>query len=261
MQRRFTDMTGRELILQGIPRRIVSVVPSQTELLADLGLEQEVAGITRFCIHPEQWFRSKQRVGGTKQLHLDKITAIAPDLILANKEENTKTEIEALAQQFPVWISDISTLEGALHMICEVAHITGKEPAGEQLNEIIRAGFNTLNNRKTKPLKVAYFIWRRPWMTVGRDTFIHDMLQRCGWQNVYEQRTRYPETTLEELRSLEPDLVLLSSEPYPFKEQHIREINTVLPQADIRLADGEMFSWYGSRLQWAPAYFSGLQTC
>jgi ABC-type Fe3+-hydroxamate transport system substrate-binding protein len=258
MSLQYTDMTGRRISLEAPPLRIVSVVPSQTELLYDLGLEEEVVGITRFCIHPREWFRNKQRIGGTKQLHLDKIAALQPDLILANKEENTKSEIEALAAQFPVWISDIGNLEEALQMIREVADITGKSEAGKVLANRISSGFAALIPPVQQQKKVAYFIWRNPWMTVGRDTFIHDMLGRCGWTNVYEDLSRYPATTLEELAARKPDLVLLSSEPYPFKEQHIAELRELLPDAAIQLADGEMFSWYGSRLTKAPAYFREL---
>lgn len=258
MERRYTDMTGREIGLKRVPQRIVSVVPSQTELLYDLGLEQEVAGITRFCIHPEQWFRSKQRIGGTKQLHLDKIEALQPDLILANKEENTREQIEALAAQFPVWTSDISNLEQALQMIREVGLITGKQQESLSIAKEVSKGFSGLLPPTRQSKRVAYFIWKSPWMTVGSDTFIHDMLGRCGWTNVYGQQTRYPVTSLEELQTLSPELILLSSEPYPFKEQHIAEIRAILPRALVQLVDGEMFSWYGSRLRMAPAYFREL---
>jgi ABC-type Fe3+-hydroxamate transport system substrate-binding protein len=256
MALRCIDMTGREINLGSSPRRIVSVVPSQTELLYDLGLDQEVCGITRFCIHPQEWFRDKQRVGGTKQLHLDKIIALKPELIIANKEENTREQITALAELFPVWISDISNLDQALYMITELGHITGRQDKAHALRHGISAGFQELQAFPAR--SCAYLIWRDPWMTVGNDTFIHDMLNRCNLTNVYADCTRYPATGIDELQRRNPELVLLSSEPYPFKEQHIAEVRAVLPAADIRLVDGELFSWYGSRLRHTPAYFRQL---
>lgn len=254
----FTDMMQRRVELTFPPKRIVSVVPSQTELLHELGLEEEVIGITKFCVHPQQWFRHKTRVGGTKKLHLEQILALKPDLVLANKEENTREEIEALSQQVPVWISDIHTVEEGLDMIGQVGALVGREEAAQRLSTGIRNSFSKLN-KVQQSATVAYFIWRNPWMSVGRDTFIHDMLCKGGWRNVYATQTRYPETSLEELESLRPDIVFLSSEPYPFAAKHIGEIQARLPHAKILLVDGELFSWYGSRMQYAADYLQELR--
>jgi ABC-type Fe3+-hydroxamate transport system substrate-binding protein len=255
--RLFADMMGREVEIRFPPQRIVSLVPSQTELLADLGLNDEVAGITKFCVHPESWFRSKTRVGGTKQLHIDKIRELQPDLIIANKEENTQEQIEQLAAEFPVWISDIQNIPQALQMIQVVGQLTGTDAKAGELVENIVAGFNKLA-KATAPKRVAYFIWRDPWMSVGRDTFISNMITTMGWTNVLAGETRYPEVSAEDLRDLNPELVLLSSEPFPFKEKHIAEVKAVLPNAEVLLVDGEMFSWYGSRLVKAVDYLQSL---
>jgi ABC-type Fe3+-hydroxamate transport system substrate-binding protein len=236
---------------------MVSVVPSQTELLYDLGLEEEVVGITKFCVHPESWFRSKTRIGGTKQLHIDKIRELRPDLIIANKEENTQEQIEELAAEFPVWISDIQTIEQGLEMIAQVGELCDKRDAAQQIIIDIQQGFSQLQKARTAK-RVAYFIWYRPWMSVGRDTFISDMIERVGWKNVFADRTRYPEISLEELAAAKPEIVLLSSEPFPFKEKHIAEIKAVLPDAEVLLVDGEMFSWYGSRMREAAGYMIHL---
>lgn len=255
--RLFTDQTGREIEVRDNPQRIVSVVPSQTELLADLGLNDEVAGITKFCVHPEAWFRSKTRVGGTKQLNIDKIRELKPDLIIANKEENEKEQIEELAKEFPVWISDIQTIPQALQMIQVIGQLVNRT---QQANEMVEQMVQSFNNmqRAAQPKRVAYFIWYKPWMSVGSDTFISNMIQTIGWQNVLADKTRYPEMTLEELVAYNPELVLLSSEPYPFKEKHIAEIKEVLPHAEVKLVDGEMFSWYGSRMLKAVEYMQEL---
>lgn len=256
-QRTVIDQMGREVTFNYYPERIVSVVPSQTELLYDLGLDAEIVGITKFCVHPEEWFRNKTRVGGTKKLNIDKIRELQPDLIIANKEENTKEDIELLEKEFPVWLSDINNLSGALNMIQALGQVTGQEGKSNQLVDDIIQGFQQLHKANT-PKRVAYFIWRNPWMSVGHDTFIHSMIQTMGWHNVLADKTRYPEITLEELRAYNPELVLLSSEPYPFKDVHIAEIKEALPNAEVMLVDGEMFSWYGSRMKKAAGYLQGL---
>lgn len=250
-------MTGRRVEIKYPPRRIVSLVPSQTELLYDLGLEEEVVGITKFCVHPEVWFRNKKRVGGTKQLHLDIIRELHPDLIIANKEENEKEQIEALASEFPVWISDIKNIPGALQMMQVVGLLTDREHKANTIVDDIVARFTKLQEAAVKK-RVAYFIWYKPWMSVGRDTFISNMITTIGWENVLQDFERYPEINLEALKAYSPDTILLSSEPYPFKEKHIAEIKAVLPDAEVLLVDGEMFSWYGSRMLKAVSYFSNL---
>lgn len=253
---RVVDMLGREILVPHQPRRIVSLVPSQTELLADLGLEEEVVGITKFCVHPERWFRSKARIGGTKTVSIEKVAALKPDLIIANKEENVQEQVEELEGIAPVWVSDIHSLGDALEMIRQVAAICGKAQEGLTIAGAIESGFASLASVTRG--KVAYCIWRGPWMWAGGDTFIHDLLQRCGLKNVLVGIPRYPEMELAALKGLSPKIVLLSSEPYPFKEKHIAEVQEVLPDTKVVLADGEMFSWYGSRLLQSVAYLADL---
>jgi ABC-type Fe3+-hydroxamate transport system substrate-binding protein len=250
------DKLGREMLLPHQPRRIVSLVPSQTELLADLGLEEEVVGITKFCVHPERWFRSKARVGGTKTVSIEKVAALKPDLIIANKEENVQGQIEALEDVAPVWVSDIHSLEDALKMIRQVGGICGKAQESLSIAEKIETGFASLAFGSGG--KVAYCIWREPWMWAGNDTFIHEMLAMSGWENALAHVPRYPELSLEALAEQAPDYVFLSSEPYPFKEKHVAEIHAVLPNVKVMLVDGELFSWYGSRLLNTPGYISRL---
>lgn len=257
MQRTFTDMMGREITIPFPPKRIISVVPSQTELLYDLGLGDAVVGITKFCVHPEEWFRNKTRVGGTKSLDVEKIKELNPDLIIANKEENTQEEIEALAKDFPVWVSDIHNIPQALQMIQVVGQLTGRENETNKLVDDIVWGFKNIK-RAPQPKRVAYYIWKDPWMSIGGDTFISNMIQTIGWENVLKERERYPEVSLHALKAYQPEAVLLSSEPYPFKEKHIAEIKDILPDAEVLLVDGEMFSWYGSRMKKAVDYMNKL---
>ena len=253
-----TDQLGSRVEIPFPPVRIVSTVPSQTELLHHLGLKQAVVGITKFCIHPDEWFKTKQRVGGTKQLHLDKIHELHPDLILANKEENDVAQIHALNEKFPVWTSDIRNIEDSLAMIQSVGEITNKIPESLKLIAEIKSTRSTDNPLKER--SAAYFIWNDPLMSVNRDTFIHDMMNQAGLKNVYADRndSRYPIVSEKELIDSNPEIVLLSSEPFPFNKEHGQYFERILPHAKVLLADGEMFSWYGSRMLKSFDYFESL---
>ncbi|WP_316844552.1 helical backbone metal receptor [Pedobacter psychrodurus] len=261
MQKSFTDQMGREITINFPPKRIISIVPSQTELLFDLGLDREIIGLTKFCIHPIEKFAERTKVGGTKKLNIDLIKDLKPDLIIGNKEENTQSDIEELSEYFPVWMSDIFTLDDAMKTIGEIGALVNREPEASYLNHLISAGFNDL---KTLALqhridkKIAYLIWRKPYMAAGKNTFIDDIMLTNGMTNMIKQE-RYPTITLDELKTLNCELILLSSEPYPFGEKHIEEIQAVIPNAKIMLVDGEMFSWYGSRLVKAVQYFFEFQ--
>ena len=253
-----TDALGRRLRVDAPPKRIVSLVPSQTELLADLGLSDRVVGITRFCVHPEGWRNEKTVVGGTKQLSDDAIEALAPDLVLANKEENTPAMVEALDAIAPVYVSDVATLPDALGMIRSVGRLTGTTPRADALASEIDAAFAALP--AAPPLRVAYLIWRAPYMSVGGDTFIHAMLRRAGFVNAFADQQRYPEVTLQDLGALNLDAVLLASEPFPFdRPRFADEVREALPHTQVQVVDGELFSWYGSRLLQAPSYFTSLR--
>ena len=240
------------------PKRIISLVPSQTELLYDLGLGDSVAGITKFCVHPAEWFGSKPRVGGTKTVDIDKVKQLQPDLIIANKEENVKEQIEALATICPVYVSDVNNLEEACQMIDQVGMLTERENGAAIISKNISAKFSRLQQFPKSNISCAYLIWRKPYMAAGGDTFINNMLQRCGLQNVLANQSRYPSVSTEDLQKWDCQLLLLSSEPYPFQQKHMDELQSQLPQTKIILVDGEMFSWYGSRLLKAPDYFAKL---
>jgi ABC-type Fe3+-hydroxamate transport system substrate-binding protein len=243
--------------LNYLPKRIISLVPSQTELLFDLGLNAEIVGITKFCVHPQHWFKTKERVGGTKTVNTNSIKQLKPDLIIANKEENIKEQIEELAKDYPVWLTDVNKLSDTLQMIADIGVLTGRTEAATTLNEGVNNAFNKISKLKN-PVKTAYLIWRNPYMTVGGDTFIHDMLQHCGFENIFSDETRYPEVSITQLQTAGCQLLLLSSEPYPFKQEHIDELRSQLAGTKIILADGEYFSWYGSRSLKSPTYFTQL---
>ena len=257
--------------LTHLPKRIVSLVPSQTELLYDLGLETETVGITKFCIHPQSWFRSKTRVGGTKTVNRTIIDQLDPDLIIANIEENVKEQVEALATDYPVWLTDVNNLTDALQMISDIGILTGKQDAAISLAASIKDSFfeleklqttnhklSAVKSRRNSGLKTGYLIWKDPYMAAGNNTFINDMLQHCGLENAFADLYRYPEISVSELLTAGCQLLLLSSEPYPFQQKHIDELAAHLPNIKIMLVDGELFSWYGSRLLKSPDYFREL---
>jgi ABC-type Fe3+-hydroxamate transport system substrate-binding protein len=237
------------------PKRIISLVPSQTELLYYLGIEPIAQTI--FCIHPTPFFKKATKIGGTKKLQLDKIKAFKPDLIIGNKEENEKDQIEDLASHFPVWLSDIYTLTDSFEMIKEIGQITGKQSEALQLARTLAEGFDTLKNT-VKFERCVYLIWREPYMAAGSGTFIDSVLQHLGYTNALSAQNRYPKLTQDELIALQPDVVLLSSEPYPFASKHMEELQLLLPNAKIQLVNGELFSWYGPRLLKTIAHFSSL---
>ncbi|WP_345074905.1 helical backbone metal receptor [Hymenobacter fastidiosus] len=252
-----TDQMGRRVAVPYPPRRIVSLVPSQTELLFDLGLGDRVVGVTKFCIHPAAAREKAAVIGGTKNFDFAKIDALRPDLILGNKEENYREGIEQLAVKYPVWLSDIATLDDALRMIRQVGMVAGTPERARQMADDIAASFAELPVT-APPHTAAYFIWRKPYMVAAAGTFIDELLQRAGFANAFAGQARYPEVTAEQLAAAAPATIFLSSEPYPFGARHLAEFQASCPNASVQIVDGELFSWYGSRLQYSAAYLKSL---
>lgn len=253
----YRDQTNREIEILPKPKRIISLVPSQTELLDYLGLGDFVVGITAYCVHPKSWLKKKQVIGGTKNLNLDLIRSLDPDLVIGNKEENVKDQIDELAKDYPVWLSDVNDLTSALRMIDAIGEITDSRLVTQKLSEGIQSSFERLG--KLKNIQTAYFMWHEPLMVAGNPTFINAMMEAIGLQNVFSKYERYPEIPLEQLQEADPELILLSSEPYSFKAKHLHEIAKVCPKALVKIVDGEMFSWYGSRMLKSLNYFKLLR--
>lgn len=249
------DQMNRTIRLEETPKRIVSLVPSQTELLFDLGCGNTVVGITKFCIHPASWFRTKTRVGGTKNVDFEKLEKLHPDLIIANKEENSQADIERLIELYPVYISDIFNPKDALQMILDIGILVARESQAKALVKKINSDFENLPNFGGK---VLYFIWANPFMVAGDNTFIGSIINKLGLENcISDSNVRYKELTIEEIKSLNPDHIFLSSEPFPFNENHKIQLSEVC-KGRISFVDGEMFSWYGSRMLKMKPYFEEL---
>ncbi len=257
----FIDQLNREVFIPFPPKRIISLVPSQTELLFDLGLDEEIVGITKFCVHPSSKVMGITKIGGTKNVKLKRVRDLKPDLIIANKEENDKSQIKTLEKEFPIWISDVYDLSSAIEMIERLGEVLDKAAASNSLITTLKIRFKEIDSAtfQSQKLSTAYFIWRKPYMVAGAGTFIDKMLERAGFQNIFKSLNRYPEISLNALKEMQPELILLPSEPFPFKSKHMLEFQNICPSSVIKLVDGELFSWYGSRLLRAPAYFSNLR--
>ncbi len=253
-----TDDLGREVKIPFPPKRIISTVPSTTEFLFDLGLGDRVISKTKFCKYPADKIAKLPNIGGTKDLYIDKIRLLDPDLILANEEENTKKQIEELVKEFPVYVCKVRNYDDALQNILNTGKIVGAEPKSFEIANKIHASFAQLPFNPNSQT-VLYLVWKDPYMAVGRDTFINSMIEKCGFRNAIKDiKSRYPKLDAEEIRNLNPDLIFLSSEPFPFNQKHIQEIQDLFPNTKIELVDGEMFSWFESHMIKAGQYFKNL---
>ena len=260
-QKTLIDQIGTTHTFETSPSRIISLVPSQTELLYDLGLEDKIIGITKFCVHPYHFKSTKKSVGGTKKVHFEKIRLLQPDIIICNKEENTLEMVEQLRKICPVWVTNIATIEDNFQMITDFGQLFNCRTESQKWNDKLAFALTDFKNYiKDKEIKkVVYFIWKKPFMVAGSDNFINELLKLNHFENIYQNKGRYPEIELKKMRlEGDPDLVFLSSEPYPFAEEDAFEIGRHTHHAKTVFVDGEMFSWYGSRLLKAFDYFKKM---
>lgn len=255
------DQMNAEIELKSLPKRIICLVPSITELLIDLGLESSIVGITKFCVHPDSLIKNKTIVGGTKNIKTTLIKNLQPDIILCNKEENTKEIVEGCRLIATTHVSEIYTIADTLQLIHQYGHIFSCEKKATEIIKSIQKKNNDFLEfiKDYKERKVAYFIWKEPWMVVANNTFIDYLLGINNFKNVFKNKERYPEINLDKLsRVANLDCIFLSSEPYPFKDKHILELKYKFTNVAIILVDGELFSWYGTRLLVAFDYFKKL---
>ena len=248
-----TDWAGREHARAGPEPRIVSLVPSITELLFDLGLGPFVAGRTTFCVHPREAVDSVPRVGGTKTVRLDRLRDLAPTHVIVNVDENRKEDVEAIESFAPhVIVTHPLAPADNPGLYRLLGSVFGTEEAAGRLAAAFAGERAALNEAAARlpPRRVLYLIWKEPWMTVSRDTYISRTLALVNWETAaHDPGVRYPEVALDEALFAGVDLVLLSSEPYPFKPEHAALVEAAPGGADmpIALIDAEMVSWYGSR--------------
>ena len=255
----YFDQLGRKIQLDSTPEKIISLVPSITELLFDLGLEEKILGRTKFCIHPEEKVKKIPAIGGVMGLQYHKIEEIQPDIIFASKEENAKKEILDIDKQFPVWVSDVHNLTEAIGMIHSIGEICDKKDKAKELTQKTETAFEELSDIPEGVIRGVYLIWKNPFYTINSNTFIHDMLRRCGVENLFAGKEKeYPIVKEKEIKDMNPDYIFLPSEPYNFKDSDVEKISKKFPNSEIRRVDGEFFSWYGSHLINAPSYFKQI---
>ena len=255
----FNDQIGREITIDKKPESIVSLVPSITELLYDLGLENELKGRTKFCIHPKGKVNKVQAIGGVMGLDYHKIQQIDPDIIFASREENGMNEINEISKQYPVWVSNVNNLADAQEMIRSIGDVCQVPDKAEEITTNINAEFEKLSEIPDGVIKGVYLVWKNPLYTINKNTFIHDMLRRTGIENLFaDKEDSYPKIEEKEIQEKKPDYIFLPSEPYNFTEKEAKEFRKKFPNSEIRRVDGEYFSWYGSHLLKAPSYFKQI---
>lgn len=241
--RKMTDHVGRTIEIAISPKRIISLCPAITTTLFSIGLDKEIIGRTRYCLFPENKVEQLEVVGGTKDINLEKIRTLNPDLIIAEKEENTEEIVLQLEKEFPVYVFEVQSIEDNDRMIQDLGQLTNKETASARLREQILQALGSLPNLQGK--KVAYMIWQNPFMVVGDDTYINALLGAMNLVNPFTAvEGRYPVVTLEDLQQMDLDYLLLATEPFRFKERHVEKMASLLTTVQVSLIDGEMF-WYG----------------
>ena len=257
MSQLLTDHIGRQVTIPTTPKRIISICPAITETLFALGLQDEIIGRTKYCIFPEGIVESVETVGGTKEVKEEKIRALQPDLILAEKEENTLEIVHALEKIAPVFVLEVQSIQDAYRFTKTLGALTNKKSEAAQLMDACKAVFPS---SREQVKNAAYVIWRKPYMVVGKSTYINDVLHTLGFHNPFvKEGSRYPAVTKEGLADANLDVLFLASEPFPYKEKHIEEFQAFLPNTKIVLVEGEMF-WYGSRMEIAGSYLERLAT-
>lgn len=253
----FHDATGAAVVLPAPPRRIVSLIPSITEILFALGAGPSVAGCTVYCTEPPEGVATKTRVGGEKNPKLEVIRALGADLVVANIEENLREHVETLRRWgIPVYVTYPRTVAAGIRLVGDLGALVGLPEQGTQMAAVLESALDGVRSARVgKPAsRVFYPIWRQPWMTVNRDTYAHDMLALCGGDNVFGQSvTRYPEVTLEDVARAEPGVILLPDEPYRFRRAHLADFDAhpdipAVRDRRIHLVDGKLATWYGPRI-------------
>jgi ABC-type Fe3+-hydroxamate transport system substrate-binding protein len=261
------DASGVAVELPRSPRRIVSLVPSITETLCALGLAEALVAVTVYCVEPREIVGGKTRIGGEKNPDLEKIRSLQPDLVIANVEENVREHIDHLrAWSIPVWVTYPRTVADGIQVIADLGELTGAAArAAELVGEIapLYERVRAAGVRRSGP-SVFYPIWRGPYMTINRDTYIHDMLLTCGARNVFaDAPERYPAVTLEEVATRRPEVILLPDEPFRFRRAHLADFAALrdvpaVRDGRIHLVDGKPFSWHGPRIAEALRTLPGL---
>jgi ABC-type Fe3+-hydroxamate transport system substrate-binding protein len=252
--KKVTDHLNRTVEYSYPPKRIISIVPGITDILYSLQLENEIVGRTRYCVYPKDKVEQAKMIGGTKKVKPEQIKELKPDLIIAEKEENTKEIVEMLEKEFPVYVCEMQTLQDTFKIIEDLGEVTDRQSEADKLQTKIKTAFDSLPAKKGE--RFAYVIWQNPYMVVGSDTYITSLLEKMGFVNAFaDYDGRYPAVTEDDFRKADLDYIFLATEPFPFQEKHIKEFSELFPDIHVMSLDGEMF-WYGPRMTEAAEYFN-----
>lgn len=254
-----TDARNKKIVFSEPPKRVVSLIPSITEALFDLGAGEAIAGVSNYCIHPAEGVKNKIKVGGQKNPDMGKIKAIHPDLIILNMEENKPEHIKFLSQHYTTWVTYPRLFRDAENLLMQLGKVFDAESRASVYADKIRISSKQLSSIRRRKIKTMYLIWRNPWMSINRDTFIHNVLELHHMENVYAKRDkRYFEVTAQDIEDADPDIIILPDEPYHFREKHKSEFShlsvSAVKNSRIFLADGTYFCWYGTRTARASQY-------
>lgn len=240
-----TDHLGRSVQVPKKPTRIISICPAITSTIFEFGAGETVVGRTEYCIFPKDKVEQVSIVGGTKQVDFERIRELNPDLIVAEKEENTKVIVNTLAKEFPVFVFEVQSIEQNERFIRDVGELVDKQEEAADMLEKVQTPFAKLPKLAGK--KAAYMIWQEPYMVVGHHTFINSVLAAMELKNPFiDQKSRYPIIQFDQLKAANLDYLLLASEPFHFTEEHRDAFQAQLPNTKVLNVDGEMF-WYGSQ--------------
>lgn len=263
----FTDGLYREIEISAAPKKIVSLVPSITETLYTFGVDRRLVAVTNFCVEPPEALQTKARVGGTKTLDVDGIKALEPDLVIANAEENREEDIRQLVRGgLTVFVTFPRTVAAAVNMMRQIAEFTDSTSKARDILDEAEETLNEIRNESRNHPRPRVFcpIWRRPWMTIGADTYMHDFISVCGGRNIFADRhDRYPRVELDEMARRMPEVVLLPDEPYHFMEKHKADFATrayvpAVRDQRIHVVEGKTLCWYGPRIAKGLRYINGL---
>lgn len=252
-----TDALGERFDLEAPARRIVSLIPSITEILFSLGAGDQVVGVTKFCTQPADGIARKAKVGGPKNPRRDAILGLMPDLVVANVEENHRTDVEAMrAAGVPVFVTYPRTVRDGIQLIRNLGALVGKLSSAEAIAASCEEALAEIEQPNVRRERVRVFcpIWRRPYMTINADTYMDSMLWTCGGENIFRDRPeRYPTVDLAEMAALRPDMMLLPDEPFPFGRKHLEDFRGLADVPAVRaghlhFVDGKILSWYGPRI-------------
>lgn len=259
----FFDDLGNELTFEKTPKRIISLVPSLTETLYDLNLEENILGITKSCTHPVHFKHTKTIIGDVKDVEIEKIKDLQPHIVFCNKGENSLETIKKLQEFTQVYVTVVKTIDDSIRLVEKLGLILNRRVDAKLINHKINLKLEDFTQfiKEYDVKKAGYFIGYNPWVAAGDNTFINALLALNKFENIYTNKEdMYPIIEAKKIRlEGDPDFVFFPSHPFAFNDKHIFEMGRFTHHASAVYVDGQMFSWFGSRLIKSFDYFKSLR--